>query len=122
MGEKEELESRLDALTQELEAVKTANAQLESQYKNAQEDVNFAQMCVKNLQATLAVCKKGEKAEEVAVEVKEEEVAKEEEVKACDECAKKEERIEAQQARLCVMDAELVKTRRMALEKVGMAR
>lgn len=122
MGEKEGLESRADALTKELETVKAANALLESQYKNAQEDVNFAQMCVKNLQATLAVCKKEEKAEEAVVEVKEEEAVKEEEVKACEACAKKEEKIEAQQARLCVMDAELVKTRRMAREKVGMAR
>lgn len=122
MSEKEGLESRADALTKELETVKAANALLESQYKNAQEDVNFAQMCVKNLQATLAVCKKEEKTEEAVVEVKEEEAVKEEEVKACEACAKKEEKIEAQQARLCVMDAELVKTRRMAREKVGMAR
>ncbi len=41
-------------------------------------------------------------------------------VKACEACAKKEEQIEAQQARLCVMDAELVKTRRVAREKVAM--
>ena len=38
----------------------------------------------------------------------------------CEACAKKEEQIEAQQARLCVMDAELVKTRRVAREKVTM--
>ena len=41
-------------------------------------------------------------------------------MKVCEACAKKEEQIEAQQARLCVMDAELVKTRRMAREKVTM--
>ena len=41
-------------------------------------------------------------------------------VKVCEACAKKEEQIEAQQARLCVMDAELVKTRRVAREKVAM--
>ena len=51
---------------------------------------------------------------------KKEEEEKEVVVKECEACAKKEEQIEAQQARLCVMDAELVKTRRVAREKVTM--
>ena len=79
--------------------VKEENTQLSIQCKNAQEDVNFAEMCVKNLQATLAVYKKEEK-KEVVVEAK-------------------DKQIEAQQARLCVMDAELVKTRLMAKQTVG---
>ena len=102
--------------------VKEENTQLSIQCKNAQEDVNFAEMCVKNLQATLAVYKKEEKAEAV-VEEKEEEVkeeVKEEEAKSCEECEKKDKQIEAQQARLCVMDAELVKTRLTAKQTVGM--
>lgn len=101
--------------------MKEENTQLSIQCKNAQEDVNFAEMCVKNLQATLAVYKKEEK-KEVVVEAKEEEVkeeVKEEEVKSCEECEKKGKQIEAQQARLCVMDAELVKTRLMAKQTVG---
>ena len=105
--------------------VKEENTQLSIQCKNAQEDVNFAEMCVKNLQATLAVYKKEEKAEAVVEEVKEEEVkeeVKEEEVKSCEECEKKDKQIEAQQARLCVMDAELVKTRLTAKQTVGMRR
>lgn len=93
---------------------------LEAQYKNAQEDVNFAQMCVKNLQATLAVYKKEEKVEEKEEIVEEKEEEKKEEEKVCEACAKKEEQLEAQQARLSVMDAELVKTRRVAREKVAM--
>ena len=97
----------MSELTAEVAKAKEASAVLEAQYKNAQEDVNFAQMCVKNLQATLAVYKKEEAEQEVVV-------------KECEACAKKEEQIEAQQARLCVMDAELVKTRRMAREKVTM--
>lgn len=111
----------MSELTAEVAKAKEASAVLEAQYKNAQEDVNFAQMCVKNLQATLAVYKKEEKVEEKEeiVEEKEEE-EKEVVVKECEACAKKEEQIEAQQARLCVMDAELVKTRRMAREKVTM--
>mgnify|MGYP004732731479 FL=1 len=111
----------MSELTAEVAKAKEASAVLEAQYKNAQEDVNFAQMCVKNLQATLAVYKKEEKVEEKEeiVEEKEEE-EKEVVVKVCEACAKKEEQIEAQQARLCVMDAELVKTRRVAREKVTM--
>lgn len=110
----------MSELTAEVAKAKEASAVLEAQYKNAQEDVNFAQMCVKNLQATLAVYKeeKVEEKEEIVEEKEEEE--KEVVVKECEACVKKEEQIEAQQARLCVMDAELVKTRRMAREKVTM--
>ena len=61
---------------------------------------------------------KVEEKEEIVEEKEEEE--KEVVVKVCEACAKKEEQIEAQQARLCVMDAELVKTRRVAREKVTM--
>ena len=93
----------MSELTAEVAKAKEASAVLEAQYKNAQEDVNFAQMCVK---------------EEIVEEKEEEE--KEVVVKVCEACAKKEEQIEAQQARLCVMDAELVKTRRVAREKVAM--
>ena len=116
------IKNRTKALEEELGRVKEENTQLSIQCKNAQEDVNFAEMCVKNLQATLAVYKKEEKAEAV-VEVKVEEVkeeVKEEEAKNCEECEKKDKQIEAQQARLCVMDAELVKTRLTAKQTVGM--
>ena len=112
------IKNRTKALEEELGRVKEENTQLSIQCKNAQEDVNFAEMCVKNLQATLAVYKKEEKAEVVVEEVKEEE--KEEEAKSCEECEKKDKQIEAQQARLCVMDAELVKTRLTAKQTVGM--
>ena len=120
------MKNRTKALEEELGRVKEENTQLSIQCKNAQEDVNFAEMCVKNLQATLAVYKKEEK-KEVVVEAKEEEAkeeevkeeVKEEEVKSCEECEKKGKQIEAQQARLCVMDAELVKTRLMAKQTVG---
>ena len=107
------IKNRTKALEEELGRVKEENTQLSIQCKNAQEDVNFAEMCVKNLQATLAVLE----------EVKEEEVKeeeKEEEAKSCEECEKKDKQIEAQQARLCVMDAELVKTRLTAKQTVGM--
>ena len=57
----------MSELTAEVAKAKEASAVLEAQYKNAQEDVNFAQMCVKNLQATLAVYKKEEKVEVVEV-------------------------------------------------------
>ena len=122
------IKNRTKALEEELGRVKEENTQLSIQCKNAQEDVNFAEMCVKNLQATLAVYKKEEKAEGVVEEVKEEEVKeeevkeeeKEEEAKSCEECEKKDKQIEAQQARLCVMDAELVKTRLTAKQTVGM--
>ena len=99
------IKNRTKALEEELGRVKEENTQLSIQCKNAQEDVNFAEMCVKNLQATLAVYKKEEK---------------EEEAKSCEECEKKDKQIEAQQARLCVMDAELVKTRLTAKQTVGM--
>ena len=108
------IKNRTKALEEELGRVKEENTQLSIQCKNAQEDVNFAEMCVKNLQATLAVYKKEEKAEVVVEEVKEEEA------KSCEECEKKDKQIEAQQARLCVMDAELVKTRLTAKQTVGM--
>lgn len=117
------IKDRSKALEEELGRVKEENTQLSIQCKNAQEDVNFAEMCVKNLQATLAVYKKEEKAEAVEEEVKEEEVEEEEKVeeaKSCEECEKKDKQIEAQQARLCVMDAELVKTRLTAKQTVGM--
>lgn len=116
------IKNRTKALEEELGRVKEENTQLSIQCKNAQEDVNFAEMCVKNLQATLAVYKKEEKAEVVVEEVKEEEVKEEEEeeAKSCEECEKKDKQIEAQQARLCVMDAELVKTRLTAKQTVGM--
>ena len=113
------IKNRTKALEEELGRVKEENTQLSIQCKNAQEDVNFAEMCVKNLQATLAVYKK----EVVVEEVKEEEVTEEEtaeEAKSCEECEKKDKQIEAQQARLCVMDAELVKTRLTAKQTVGM--
>ena len=108
------IKNRTKALEEELGRVKEENTQLSIQCKNAQEDVNFAEMCVKNLQATLAVYKKEEKAEVVVEE------EKEEEAKNCEECEKKDKQIEAQQARLCVMDAELVKTRLTAKQTVGM--
>ena len=57
----------MSELTAEVAKAKEASAVLEAQYKNAQEDVNFAQMCVKNLQATLAVYKKEEKVEVMEV-------------------------------------------------------
>ena len=53
----------MSELTAEVAKAKEASAVLEAQYKNAQEDVNFAQMCVKNLQATLAVYKREGKVE-----------------------------------------------------------
>ena len=61
-----------------------------------------------------------QKQQKEEMEEEKEEEEKEVVVKECEACAKKEEQIEAQQARLCVMDAELVKTRRMAREKVTM--
>ena len=49
------LQSTLDAMVSQQAALEKEVAQKEVQLKNAQEDLSFAQLCVSNLQASLAV-------------------------------------------------------------------
>ena len=46
---------RISTLTDQVELAEKEVQRISIQYKNSQEDLNFAQMCVKNLQASLAV-------------------------------------------------------------------
>lgn len=110
-------------MTNHVEALENEVTKSNTQLKNAQEDLGFAQMCVKNLQASLAVYTTSSQKEE---EGKEEEEKIVEEVPTeilpvttpCKECEEKDETIAVLRNRVTVMDNELVKLRRIVIEEV----
>lgn len=109
-------------MTSHVEALENEVSKSNIQLKNAQEDLGFAQMCVKNLQASLAVYTTNQQKEE---EVKEEEKVVEEipvvtppVATPCKECEEKSQTISVLRNRVTVMDNELVKLRRIVIEEV----
>lgn len=114
-------------MTDQVELAEKEVQRISIQYKNSQEDLNFAQMCVKNLQASLAVystatSKEEEKEEEQEEEVKEEQEEEKKEspvvVAVCNECKEKDKEIGKLNQHVSVMDEELCKLRQLVMEEV----
>ena len=117
---------RISTLTDQVELAEKEVQRISIQYKNSQEDLNFAQMCVKNLQASLAVYSSTTTKEEEKEEEKKEEEKKEEEeekkettvISICNECKEKEEEISKLTHHVSIMDEELCKLRQLVIEEV----
>ena len=118
---------RISTLTDQVELAEKEVQRISIQYKNSQEDLNFAQMCVKNLQASLAVYSTITTKEEEKEEEKKEEEKKEEEeeekkettvISICNECKEKEEEISKVTHHVSIMDEELCKLRQLVIEEV----
>lgn len=112
----------VNEMTEQVQVLEDEVSKQTVQLKNAQEDLNFAQLCVKNLQASLAVYTASEVKEEKKEEVKDEVKDEVKEIQPCEACVEKEQALVGFEKRVQIMDEELMKLRSIVMKEVGSLR